>query len=60
MIKNIFVVTNQINKQKAGIYDHCSYSQIIIKKIRNYIKTFSPLKYKTVFCFIEYKNDEST
>ena len=32
MIKNIFVVTNQINKQKAGIYDHCSYTQIIIKK----------------------------
>ena len=32
MIKNIFVVINQINKQKAEIYDHCSYTQIIIKK----------------------------
>ena len=34
--------------------------KLLLKKIRNYIKTFSPLKYKKVFCFIEYKNDEST
>ena len=28
---NIFVVINQINKHKAKIYNHCMYTQIIIK-----------------------------
>ena len=30
---NIFVVINQINKHKANIYNHCKYTQIILKKI---------------------------
>ena len=29
---NIFVVINQIDKHKAKIYNHCKYTQIIIKK----------------------------
>ena len=29
---NIFVVINQTNKHKAKIYNHCTYTQIIIKK----------------------------
>ena len=29
---NIFVVINQINKHKAKICNHCTYTQIIIKK----------------------------
>ena len=49
----IFVVINQTNKHKAKI-NHCAYTQIIIKKIQNYIKTFSSLKYKknVLFCQI--------
>ena len=35
---NIFVVINQVNKHKAKIYDQCTYTLIIIKKIHNYIK----------------------
>ena len=35
---NIFVVINQINKHKAEIYNHCTYTQIILKTFRNYIK----------------------
>ena len=30
---NIFVVINQINKHKVEIYNHCTYTKIIIKKI---------------------------
>ena len=30
---NIFVVINQTNKDKAKIYNHCKYTQIIVKKI---------------------------
>ena len=30
---NIFIVMNQINKHKAKIYNHCNYTQIILKKI---------------------------
>ena len=44
---NIFVIINQINKHKAKIYNHCTYTLIIIKKfvviienIYNYIKCF--------------------
>ena len=40
---NIFVVINQINKHKAKIYNHCKYTQIILKKIP--------------FFFAEYKNE---
>ena len=29
-----------INKQKAKIYDHCTYTIIIKKKIHDYIKKF--------------------
>ena len=29
---NIFVVINQINKHKVEIYNHCTYTKIIIKK----------------------------
>ena len=41
---NIFVVINQINKHKAKIYNQCTYTQIIIKKI-------------LLFFFTEYKNE---
>ena len=40
----IFVVINQINKHKAKIYNHCMYTQIIIK---NFL----------LFFFTEYKNE---
>ena len=40
---NNFVVINQINKHKAKIYNHCKYTQIILKKIP--------------FFFAEYKNE---
>ena len=30
---NIFVAINQINKNKAKIYNHGMYTQVIIKKI---------------------------
>ena len=46
---NIFVVINQINKHKAKIYNQCTYTPIIIKKIHNYIIFFSSLKYKKKF-----------
>ena len=36
----IFVVINQTNKHKAKIYDHYTYTQIIIKKFHNYSKKF--------------------
>ena len=39
---NIFVVINQINKHKAKIYNHCMYTQIIIKK--NYFFFFTASK----------------
>ena len=29
----IFAPINQINKHKAKIYNHCAYTQVIIKKI---------------------------
>ena len=29
-----------INKQRAKIYDHCTYTLIIKKKIHDYIKKF--------------------
>ena len=38
---NIFITINQINKHKAKIYNHYTYTQIIIKKIRNYLKKFT-------------------
>ena len=41
-----FVVINQINKHEAKIYNHCTYTQIIIKKI-------------LIFFFIKYKNGEN-
>ena len=41
---NIFVVINQINKHKAKIYNHCMYTQIIIK---NFL----------LFFFTVYKNE---
>ena len=43
MRRNIFVVINQINKHNVKIYNHCTYTKIIIKKI--------------FFFFIEYKNE---
>ena len=48
---NIFVVINQINKHKVKIYNHCTYTKIIIKKIY-----FSN---KKKFCFGKYNNDKS-
>ena len=42
---NIFVVINQINKHTVKIYNQCTYTQIIIKKLY-------------FFFFIEYKNDK--
>ena len=47
---NNFVAINQINKHKAKIYNHCMYTQIIIKKCS------SSHKYKTNFLFVKYKN----
>ena len=40
----IFVLVNQIKKHKAKIYNQCTYTQIIIKKI-------------LLFFFTEYKNE---
>ena len=54
----IFVVINQANKHKAKIYNQCTYTQIVIKKIRNYIKIFLSLKYKKKICFDKYKNNK--
>ena len=46
---NIFVVINQINKHKAKIYNHCVYTQIIIKKVLLIIKIFYNYKKKIFF-----------
>ena len=47
----IFVVINQINKYKAKIYDHCTYTLIILKKFIYQIQ-------KQFFCFVGYKDDK--
>ena len=50
---NIFVVSNQINKHKARIYDQCMYTLIIIKTFHNYIKKkfhLPNIKTKKLFC----------
>ena len=38
---NIFVVINKANKHKAKIYNHCKYTQIIIRNFYNYYKKIS-------------------
>ena len=40
------------------MYNHCTYTPIIIKKFHNYIKKFSSLKYNKGFCFAKYKDDK--
>ena len=47
-----FVAINEINKHKGKIYNHCTYTLIIIKKLHNYIKIFHPLKYKKISCLV--------
>ena len=54
----IFVVINQTNKHKAKIYNQCTYTQVVIKKTRNYIKKILSLNYKKFFCFDECKNNK--
>ena len=51
MIINNFVVSIQINKHKVKIYNHCTYTEIIVKK--NY-----PSSIKKVFAFGKYKHDK--
>ena len=41
-----------INKHKAKICDQCMYTLIIIKIFYDYIKNFSPIKYKKNFCLL--------
>ena len=43
------MVINQTSQHKAKIYNQCTYTLIIIKKIHNYIKKFLSLKYKNFF-----------
>ena len=38
---NIFVVINKANKHRAKIYNHCKYTQIIIRNFYNYYKKIS-------------------
>ena len=45
-------ILNQTKKHKGKIYDHCKYTQIIIKKFHIYIEK--------IFCFVKYKNDKFT
>ena len=56
---NIFVVINQTNTHKGKMYNHCTYTQIIIKKNHNYIKKFlHTTNIISFFCFAKYKNDK--
>ena len=51
--ETFLVVINQINKHKAKIYKHCTYTKFILKifLLFQYIKAF--------FVFVKYKNDKS-
>ena len=49
---DIFVVINQINKDKVKIYNHYTYTQIITKK------TYFSI-YIYFFFFVKYKNDKA-
>ena len=50
---DFFVAINEINKHKAKIYNHCTYTLIIIKKLNNYIKKiFTPTNIKKISCLV--------
>ena len=50
---DFFVAINEINKHKGKIYNHCTYTLIIIKKLNNYIKKiFTPTNIKKISCLV--------